>query len=29
LTPLLGLEGTETAFYGPPRTVTGTIEVQF
>ena len=29
LTPLLGLEGTETAFYGPPRTVTGTVEVQF
>ena len=29
LTPLLGLEGTETAFYGPPRTITGTIQVQF
>ena len=29
LTPLLGFEGTETAYYGPPRTITGTIQVQF
>lgn len=29
LTPLIGLEGVETAYYGPPRTVTGTIEVRF
>ncbi len=26
---LLGLEGTATAFYGPPRTITGTVEVRF
>ncbi len=29
LTPTLGREGVLTAFYGPPRTVTGTIQVQF
>lgn len=29
LTPTLGLEGVLTAFYGPPRTVTGTVSVQF
>ncbi len=29
LTSTLGLEGIVTAFYGPPRTVTGTIQVQF
>ena len=29
LAPTLGLEGVLTAFYGPPRTVTGTIQVQF
>lgn len=29
ITPTLGLEGVLTAFYGPPRTVTGTISVQF
>jgi iron complex outermembrane recepter protein len=29
LTSTLGVEGVETAFFGPPRTVTGTISVQF
>ncbi|GAB4523034.1 MAG: TonB-dependent receptor [Amphiplicatus sp.] len=29
LVPTLGAEGVLTAFYGPPRTVTGTIQVQF
>ena len=29
LTPTLGLEGFPTAFYGPPRTVTGTVQVKF
>lgn len=29
LTPTLGTEGTLTAFFGPPRTVTGTVSVQF
>lgn len=29
LTPTLGREGVLTAFYGPPRTVTGTIQVAF
>ena len=29
LTPTLGLEGTLTAFFGPPRTVTATVQVQF
>ena len=29
ITPTLGAEGTLTAFFGPPRTVTGTIQVQF
>ena len=29
LTPTLGAEGTLTAFFGPPRTVTGTVQVQF
>ena len=29
LTPTLGVEGVLTAFYGPPRTVVGTVEVQF
>lgn len=28
-TPTLGLEGVQTAFFGPPRTVTGTVQVQF
>lgn len=27
--PTLGLEGNVTAFYGPPRTVTGTVEYRF
>ncbi|MEM9750141.1 MAG: TonB-dependent receptor [Pseudomonadota bacterium] len=29
LTPTLGTEGVQTAFFGPPRTVTGTIQVSF
>ncbi|WP_375204108.1 TonB-dependent receptor [Hyphococcus sp.] len=29
LTPTLGLEGVLTAFYGAPRTITGTVQVQF
>ena len=29
LTSTLGLEGIQTAFFGPPRTVTGTVQVQF
>lgn len=29
LTSTLGVEGVETAFFGPPRTVTGTVQVQF
>jgi iron complex outermembrane recepter protein len=29
LTSTLGVEGVETAFFGPPRTVTGTVSVQF
>jgi len=29
LTPTLGAEGTLTAFFGAPRTVTGTVQVQF
>ena len=29
LDPALGQEGVLTAFFGPPRTVTGTIQVQF
>ncbi len=28
-TSTLGLEGVEAAFYGPPRTVTGTVQVSF
>jgi iron complex outermembrane receptor protein len=27
--PALGLEGNVTAFYGPPRTITGTVEYRF
>jgi len=29
LTPTLGLEGVEAAFFGQPRTVTGTVQVSF
>ena len=29
LTPTLGAEGTLTAFYGPPRTITGTVQINF
>ncbi|MFQ5564440.1 MAG: TonB-dependent receptor [Parvularculaceae bacterium] len=29
ITPTLGLEGIQAAFFGPPRTVTGTVSVQF
>ncbi len=29
ITPTLGLEGVLTAFYGAPRTVTGTVSLQF